>query len=353
MSNWIANNAKQPDQIIRVAAAQRQQELTKPPGSLGQLEDVAVELSAMQGCVNPSAENVQIAVFSGDHGVACEGVSAFPQVVTVEMVKNFIRGGAAISVMARELGAGLTVINAGTATEQPFANPVVDRPIAAGTKNLTVESAMTELQCSQALELGKDVMDDFPVDTHIVIGGEMGIANTTSATALAVAFGVGSAANLVGPGTGLDDKGVELKRNVIETALARFNDHHTVAEPLVILRELGGFEISALVGYFIRAAQKGQTILVDGFIVSVAALAACRINPSVRPWMIFAHSSAEPGHRLVLDALFAKPLLSLSMRLGEGSGSAIAVSLLRSACALQNKMATFAEASVSDGVSSS
>jgi nicotinate-nucleotide--dimethylbenzimidazole phosphoribosyltransferase len=348
MDKWIYRRANQPDEAMKVAAVQRQLQLTKPPGSLGRLEDIAVELSAMQGRLNPSARNVQIAVFAGDHGVACEGVSAFPQVVTVEMVKNFIRGGAAISVMAKELGAGLTVVNAGTVSEQPFAQPVVDRPVSLGTQNLAAEPAMTLTQCYQALELGKDITDGFPVDTEIVIGGEMGIANTTSATALAAVFGAGAAAELVGPGTGLDNKGVERKCKVIERALMRFNEAHSVAEPLVMVCELGGFEIAALAGYFIRAAQQGFPILVDGFIASAAALAACRINPSVRPWMIFAHSSAEPGHRLVLEALHARPLLSLGMRLGEGSGSAVAVSLLRSACALQNGMATFAEAGVSD-----
>ena len=353
MKKWIINSADQPDEAMKAAAIRRQLELTKPPGALGRLEDIAVELSAMQGRLNPSAKNVQIAVFAGDHGVACEGVSAFPQVVTVEMVKNFIRGGAAISVMARELGAGLTVVNAGTVNEEPFAQPVVDRPIAAGTQNLVDESAMAESQCVQALDLGKDIIDGFPEDTEIVIGGEMGIANTTSATALGVAFGAGTAAELVGPGTGLDHEGVELKRKVIERALSRFNNAHSVVQPLVILYELGGFEIAALVGYFIRAAQQRLAILVDGFIASAAALAACRINPSVRQWMIFAHSSPEPGHRLVLEALHASPLVSLGMRLGEGSGSAVAVTLLRSACALQNGMATFAEAGVSDALSDS
>ena len=215
MNKWIFSSADQPDEAMRFAAAQRQLELTKPPGSLGRLEEIAVELSAMQGRVNPSALNVQIAVFAGDHGVACEGVSAFPQVVTIEMVKNFIRGGAAISVMAKELGAGLTVVNAGTVSEQPFAQPVVDRPVSLGTQNLAAEPAMTESQCYQALELGKNIVDGFPVDTEIVIGGEMGIANTTSATALATAFRAGTAAELVGPGTGLDNKGVELKCKVI------------------------------------------------------------------------------------------------------------------------------------------
>ncbi len=353
MKKWIINSADQPDEAMKAAAIRRQLELTKPPGALGRLEDIAVELSAMQGRLNPSAKNVQIAVFAGDHGVACEGVSAFPQVVTVEMVKNFIRGGAAISVMARELGAGLTVVNAGTVNEEPFGQPVVDRPIAAGTHNLVDESAMAESQCVQALDLGKDIIDGFPEDTEIVIGGEMGIANTTSATALGVAFGAGTASELVGPGTGLDHEGVELKRKVIERALSRFNNAHSVAQPLVILYELGGFEIAALVGYFIRAAQQRLAILVDGFIASAAALAACRINPSVRQWMIFAHSSPEPGHRLVLEALHASPLVSLGMRLGEGSGSAVAVTLLRSACALQNGMATFAEAGVSDALSDS
>ena len=345
MNHWYLEKSRQLDEGMRDKATQRQLTLTKPPGSLGRLESVAVRLSAMQGRSTPSADKVEIAVFAGDHGVANEGVSAFPQVVTMEMVKNFIRGGAAISVMARQLNAGLTVVNAGTISEQKFGPPVVDRPIGKGTGNIVIESAMNRRQCLAALQLGKDIVAGFDQATVIVIGGDMGIANTTSATALAVAYGVADAPDLVGPGTGLDAQGVQRKLTIVERAVARVGGNNDAPG---LLAELGGFEIAALTGYFIHAAQRGMTILVDGFISSAAALAACKINPSVREWMLFAHTSAEPGHEFILQALAADPLLSLEMRLGEGSGSAVAVSLLRSACALQNEMATFVEAQVSD-----
>ncbi len=344
MNPWYLEKSRRLDEDMRDQASRRQLTLTKPPGSLGRLESVAVRLAAMQGRSAPSADPVEIAVFAGDHGVADEGVSAFPQSVTVEMVKNFVRGGAAINVLARQLNAGLTVINAGTISEQKFASNVVDRPIGKGTGNIVIEPAMSRHQCLAALQLGKDIAAGFDQATAIVIGGDMGIANTTAAAALAVAYGVADAPDLVGPGTGLDAGGVRHKLTIVERAVARADGDH---DALRLLAELGGFEIAALAGYFIHAAQRGMAVLVDGFISSAAALAACKINPSVREWMLFAHTSAEPGHTLILQALGADPLLSLGMRLGEGSGSAVAVSLLRSACALQNEMATFAEAQVS------
>lgn len=326
-------------------AQQRQWQLTKPPGSLGRLEQIAIELSSMQAKLAPTVDHVEIAVFAGDHGIANEAVSAFPQVVTTEMVKNFVHGGAAISVMARQIGARLSVINAGTINRQGFDTPVVDKPVAFGTRNIATEPAMTALQCLQALELGKHIVDGYDNTTDVVIGGEMGIGNTTSATALATAFGVSSADKLVGPGSGLNSAGVSHKLKMIEQALTRIGQNRAELE---LLSELGGFEIVALTGFYIRAAQRGMTILVDGFISSVAAIAACKINANVRAWMLFSHSSAEPGHPLVLDYLNADPLLTLQMCLGEGSGAAVAFGLLRSACVLQNEMATFEEAGVTD-----
>jgi nicotinate-nucleotide--dimethylbenzimidazole phosphoribosyltransferase len=345
MIEWYLEPCAETSAELFQRAQQRQAQLTKPAGSLGQLEKIAIELSSMQAKIAPTVDRVEIAVFAGDHGIANEAVSAFPQVVTMEMVKNFVRGGAAISVMAKQIGAGLTVINAGTVNPQGFDAPVIDKPVALGTANITIQPAMTALQCLQALSLGKSTLDGYDEATDVVIGGEMGIGNTTSATALATAFGVSTAENLVGPGTGLDNTGVSHKLKMIEKALGRAGNGRSELE---LLSELGGFEIVALTGFYIRAAQCGITILVDGFISSVAALAACRINPNVRPWMLFSHNSAEPGHQLVLKSLKAEPLLSLQMRLGEGSGAAVALGLLRSACALHNEMATFEEAGVTD-----
>lgn len=345
MIEWYLEPCADMSAELAEQAVQRQAQLTKPPGSLGQLEQIAIELASMQARSEPTVNRVEIAVFAGDHGIANEGVSAFPQVVTTEMVKNFVRGGAAISVMAKQIGARLTVVNAGTINQQGFEAPVVDKPVAFGTGNIAIEPAMGALQCLQALLLGKDVIDGYDEATDVVIGGEMGIGNTTSATALAAAFGVSTATKLVGPGTGLDSNGVSHKLEMIEQALSRVGDDRSELE---LLSELGGFEIVALTGFYIRAAQRGMTILVDGFISSIAAVAACKINSNVREWMLFSHNSAEPGHQLVLESLNAEPLLSLKMRLGEGSGAAVALGLLRSACALHNEMATFEEAGVTD-----
>lgn len=321
-------------------------QLTKPPGSLGRMEELAISLSAMQGNIAPMIESIEIAVFAGDHGVMDEGVSAFPQAVTGEMVKNFVRGGAAISVMAKQLGASLSVVNAGTINDEGYGDTVINQPVAAGTNNLAIGAAMTADQCAQALDLGKEVVDGYSAYTDLVIGGEMGIGNTTSATALSAALGVASAANLVGPGTGLDEKGVNHKLTVIERALDRVGNDLTVSD---IISELGGFEILALAGFYLRAAQRGFPVLVDGFISTAAALVAVKLNENARDWMLFSHISAEPGHQLLLEHLKAQPLLSLGMRLGEGSGAAVVANILQSACTLQNGMATFAEAGVSDG----
>ena len=345
MIEWYLESCAGTNEELARQSQQRQSHLTKPAGSLGRLEHIAIELSSMQSKIVPKVDLVEIAIFAGDHGIASEAVSAFSQVVTTEMVKNFVRGGAAISVMAKQIGAGLTVINAGTINQEGFEPPVIDNPVAFGTANMAIQPAMTAVQCLQALQLGKDILDSYDDATEVVIGGEMGIGNTTSATVLATAFGVSTAEKLVGPGAGLDDNALLHKLKIIEKALNRVGNGRSELE---LLSEFGGFEIVALVGFYIRAAQQGITILIDGFISSVAAVAACKINLNVRPWMLFSHKSAEPGHHLVLKSLNAEPLLSLQMRLGEGSGAAVAFGLLRTACALHNEMATFEEASVTD-----
>ncbi|MDD5301103.1 MAG: nicotinate-nucleotide--dimethylbenzimidazole phosphoribosyltransferase [Gallionella sp.] len=345
-TDWLAQPCAVLSEASRAAALARQGQLTKPPGSLGRLEAIAVQLSALQGTDKPQMERAHISIFAADHGVAAEGVSAFPQAVTAEMVRNFARGGAAISVLAKRLNATLEVVNLGTVSPvEPLAN-VRDERIAAGTANLARDSAMTEAQLAAALQAGRAAALRAKQDgAQLFIGGEMGIANTTSASAVACALLHESPQLLAGPGTGLDDKGVAHKAIVIQRAL---NLHQaSLAQPLDVMRHLGGFEIAALTGAYLAAAQNGIPVLVDGFISSVAALVAVRFNPCMSSWLIFAHISAEPGHQCVLAALNAQPLLQLSMRLGEGSGAAMAVPLLQLACALHNGMATFAEAAVS------
>lgn len=327
-------------------AKARQQVLTKPPGSLGQLEQLAITLAGLQATKKPVMDRVYISVFAGDHGVCDEGISAFPQEVTAQMIANFTHGGAAISVMAKTLGARLEVVNLGTVGEVSALTGVVDQRIAPATRNLAAEEAMNREQLEQALNSG-DTAAQRAADhnAQLFIGGDMGIGNTTSAAALACALLREAPANLVGPGTGLDTQGVSHKAGVVQKALQRHGDN---TDPLSVLASLGGFEIAALTGAILGCAARSIPILVDGFIVSVAALVAVRQQPRIREWLLFSHQSAEPGHRRVLKALNADPLLNLGMRLGEGSGAAVAVPLLRSACALHNQMATFADAGVSD-----
>jgi len=346
-TNWLAQPCAVLNESSRTAALARQGQLTKPPGSLGKLEAIAVQLSAMQGTDRPQMERAHISIFAADHGVAAEGVSAFPQAVTAEMVKNFARGGAAISVLAKQVNATLEVINLGTVFPvESFAN-VRDEQIAAGTANFAQGPAMTEAQLAVALHAGRAAaLRAKQAGAQLFIGGEMGIANTTSASAIACALLQESPQLLAGPGTGLDSKGVAHKAAVIQRALELHRAN--LVQPLDVLRHVGGFEIAALAGAYLTAAQNGLPVLADGFISSVAALSAVRIQPGVRDWLLFAHVSAEPGHQRVLDALGAQPLLQLGMRLGEGSGAATAVPLLKLACALHNNMATFAEAGVSD-----
>ncbi|SFX91415.1 MULTISPECIES: nicotinate-nucleotide--dimethylbenzimidazole phosphoribosyltransferase [unclassified Pseudomonas] len=344
---WWLDPCKPLDTQVLEQAAARQQQLTKPAGSLGRLESVAVQLAGLQGQVKPNLDQVWIAIFAGDHGVVAEGVSAFPQEVTGQMLLNFVSGGAAISVLARQLEARLEVVDLGTVTPSLELAGVRHLRVGPGTANFLHGAAMTPKQGVQALQAGHDsVARAVEVGTQLFIGGEMGIGNTTAASALACALLDCPVAHLVGPGTGLDAAGISRKALVIERALALHGAQGN--DPLQTLFNLGGFEIAALVGAYLACAQQGVAVLVDGFICSVAALVAVRLNPGCRPWLLFAHRGAEPGHLHVLETLGAEPLLDLGLRLGEGSGAALAVPLLRLACGLHGQMATFAEAAVAD-----
>jgi nicotinate-nucleotide--dimethylbenzimidazole phosphoribosyltransferase len=340
---WLEPVAAVQERAI-AAARLRQQQLTKPSGSLGRLEDFAIQFAGWQNRSEPRIENVQIRIFAGDHGVVTEGVSAFPQAVTVQMIHNFASGGAAIAVLARHCAAEFSVINVGTAAPGPEMPGVVNVQLAPGTDNFCIAPAMSVETVRRALDCGAEYA---PVTGDLFIGGEMGIGNTSSAAALASALLNLPAANTVGRGTGVDDQGLAKKRVAVQRALQLHSGDDAGA--LEILRRLGGLEIAALTGAYIACAQRGIPVLVDGYICTAAALVACRLNPGVRAWMLFAHQSAEPGHRHLLHALDAEPLLDFGMRLGEGSGGAMVVPLLQSACRLHNEMATFSEAGVSDG----
>ena len=344
MESWFNSPAKVIDAAYRIKAEKYQLTLTKPSGALGVLEQVAIDFSAYQERLFPIINNVSIAIMVGDHGIAESGVSAFPQIVTGEMVKNFASGGAAISVLAKHMQAQLTVYNVGTVNELDAIIGVEDCRIAAGTRNFLYQPAMTLEQCLQALAVGRRAAQKAQhSDADVFIGGEMGIANTSAAACLAAKLLNKNAKILVGPGTGLDESGVDSKEKIVNQALAK----HDVTEPLEVLCCFGGFEIAALVGSYIACAQLAVPVIIDGYIATAAALIAVRLNPGIKPWLIASHESAEPAHQLMLQALGLKPLVQLGMRLGEGSGAAVVVPLLQAACRLQSEMASFSDAGVS------
>lgn len=343
--NWINDTIKQPSADHHQQASNRQAILTKPPGSLGELENVAVRLAALQQRDTPSLDAAWISIFAADHGIAEEGVSAFPQEVTKAMLGNFLAGGAAINALANLQAAQLEVINVGVKQCDEGFEGLIQQSVAEGTANFTQQAAMTAQQLSQALDVGRDAVQRAAVSrSDIFIGGEMGIANTTSASALACAILNLPADKLVGAGTGVNAQGIRKKQQVIETALK----HHQqqLNSPLSILQYLGGFEIAALVGAYIHCGQIGMPVIVDGFISSTAALIAVNIQPNLAAWLFYGHQSEEAGHQHVLAALKAYPLLNLNMRLGEASGAALALSILRAACQLHQQMATFEEAGI-------
>jgi|TARA_B110000240_G_C13426002_1_gene421620 nicotinate-nucleotide--dimethylbenzimidazole phosphoribosyltransferase len=344
MNSWLRMPAAAPCAESREFAFKRQQQLTKPPGSLGRLEQLAIDFAGFQKTPTPELKHPVIRVFAADHGVVAEGVSAFPQAVTAQMIYNFVGGGAAITVLAKQHGADFGVVNLGTVEPLGQMPKLLNIQIAAGTENFCQTAAMTQQQMETALEAGRDSCLDLPIDCFV--GGEMGIGNTTSAAAIFCALLGTDVDDIVGRGTGVDDAGLQRKRQAVQRGLRL----HAGAEtsPEEILRCLGGFEIAALVGAYIGHAQRGVPSLIDGYIATAAALLACRICPSVADWLVFSHCSAEAAHALVLNSMDAQPLVNLDMRLGEGSGAGVALSLIQSSLLLHSQMATFVEASVSE-----
>jgi len=326
-------------------ARAHQEQLTKPRGALGRLEDVACWFAARQGKVNPDALKPHIAVFAGDHGVCEEGVSAYPSVVTGEMVKNFARGGAAINVLARQAGAALTVVDVGVVSDLSGIEGVKHHKVRAGTANLLREAAMSDAECEAAIGVGRKVAAEaISSGANLLIAGDMGIGNTTASACLICRLAEVSPEAVVGFGTGIDEAGRQHKIEVVKQALAR-----TAGCPDgKLLQELGGLEIAAMAGFYLEAAERGVPVVIDGFIASAAALAACVIDTGASDWMLASHASQENGHTLALAALNLAPLIDFSMRLGEGSGAALIVPLLQSAIALHNEMATFESAGVTD-----
>lgn len=339
-----------PVQTLADAARVRQSQLTKPAGSLGFLEDLAVWFAARLPAPTPTRLKPMLAIFAADHGVAAEGVSAFPAEVTAQMVINFMNGGAAINVLARQHQISLSVIDVGVATDYPVPAQNSARlfrtPIAKGTANLRLQAAMSEAECRKAWQVGHaTAFEAAKAGKTLLIGGEMGIANTTAAAALICALTGYQPAEIVGHGTGIDTQAKALKIQVVQDALQRAQaaGAHSAQD---WLREVGGLEIAALAGFYAGAAEAGVPALLDGFITTAAALVAVKDNPEVAEWLLASHVSQEQGHRLALPALGLTPMLDLGLRLGEASGAALCVPLLQSALALHGEMATFAEAGV-------
>lgn len=318
---------------------------TKPPGSLGRIEALALQMAQAQGTPAPAADPARLFIFAGDHGITAEGVSAWPQEVTAQMVLNFLGGGAASTVFARTNGAEVTVVDAGVATELADAPGLVRAGIRAGTRNAAVEDALTSGEVDRALAFGAGLASAAVTDGARVIAlGEMGIGNTSAATLIAHAVAGIDLGVLTGPGAGLDPGGVDKKLGVLARAAAR---RPGPLAPVDALTAFGGLEIAAMAGALIGTASHGAVVLVDGFIATAAALAALAARPGAKPYCVFAHRSKEPGHRAMLDWLEAEPLIDLDLRLGEGTGALLALPLLRSACAMLNEMATFESAGVS------
>ena len=322
-------------------------ELTKPPASLGRLEEIANRLAAIQETLTPAVRHARIAVFAADHGVCAEGVNPYPQAVTAQMVMNFLRGGAAINALARVAGVELDIVDAGVATDIPYSAGLIRQPIARGTRNFCREPAMTRDQAMAALSLGVAMADRAHAAGCTLLGmGEMGIGNTTAASALTAALtGLGAAA-VTGRGTGADEACMAKKRSAVERALALHGPHFR--EPIDSLERVGGFEIGAMCGLCLGAAANRCAVLVDGFIATAAAALAVRFSGFVRNYLIAAHRSTEPGQAPLLELIGQRPLLDLEMRLGEGTGAALAVPIVRAAVEAFTGMATFASAGVSE-----
>jgi nicotinate-nucleotide--dimethylbenzimidazole phosphoribosyltransferase len=316
---------------------------TKPLGSLGSLEGLAHKVGMIQRTTQPEIREPAILVFAADHGVVAEGISAFPQEVTWQMVENFLAGGAAINVFARQNGCTLKVVDAGVKHEFGPREGLVNRKIANGTANFAQQPAMSAQQCMEAIECGMDLVAELP--GNVVGFGEMGIGNTTAASALMHRLTGIPVADCVGAGTGLAPEGIARKQAVIEAAMGL---HADAQGGLQALATFGGLEIAMMAGAMLKAAERRMVLVIDGFIVTSALLVAARVQPSVLEYCVFSHCSDESGHKRMLDFLGVRPLLNLGLRLGEGTGAALAMPLLHAAVNFLNQMATFDSAQVSE-----
>jgi len=356
-----ANNSKQAEAIVHETialvpllgkewhdrAVLRLNSLTKPLGSLGRLEEIAARIVAIREELRPDCSSKVIFTMAADHGVTDEGVSAYPKAVTREMVLNFLSGGAAINVLCRHLGIDVQVVDIGVEGDTSELPGLVKKKVAHGTRNMARGPAMNSAEMYRALEVGIELANDAADCGRMLIGtGEMGIGNTTAASAITAVLTGMPVARVTGPGTGLDDAGIKHKVEVIERAIAL--NHPDPSDPLRVLQTVGGLEIAGLTGLILGGAARRIPVVVDGFISTAAAAIACALQPRVRDFLFAAHRSNEPGHEALLNFIGQAPLLDLQMRLGEGTGAALCMSLIDSATKLLNEMATFSSAGVSE-----
>lgn len=335
------------DETAAAAARARQDTLTKPTGSLGRLEALSIQIAGITGQPIPVIKDKVIITMAGDHGVVADGVSAYPQDVTPQMVMNFLHGGAAINSLARHVGARIVVVDMGVAADLPAHPRLVNRKVARGTQSMAHGPAMTRAQAVQALEAGIEVVEaEIERGLDIVGTGDMGIGNTTPSAAIACVLTGESPARMTGRGTGLNDAGLQHKITIIEQSLSI--NQPDPQDGLDVLAKIGGFEIGGLAGVMLGAAAHGKPVMVDGFISTAAAMLAVTIAPAVKPYLISAHRSQEYGHAAMLAWLGLDPLVDMHMRLGEGTGAALGISLAEAACKVLGEMATFDEAGVSD-----
>ena len=351
MSELLTNTIEMIKPLDKEAVAEaraRQDTLTKPPGSLGRLEDLSIQLAGIQGKPIPSIKHKVVIVMAGDHGVVAEKIGNWPQEVTAQMVANFLRGGAGINAIARQVGARVIIVDMGVATNlEPNPN-LLSRKIGYGTRNMALGAAMTLEQAVRSIETGIELISSEVAKGLDIIGtGDMGIGNTTASSAICAVITGKPVSEVTGRGTGLTDEQLAHKVSVIERTLAV--NHPEPTQPLDVLAKVGGFEIGGLVGLMLGAAVKRIPVVIDGFISGAAALIATALSPGLKDYLIAAHLSAESGHRVLLEHLGLKPLLNLDMRLGEGTGAALGIFLAETVAKILAEMATFAEAGVSEG----
>jgi nicotinate-nucleotide--dimethylbenzimidazole phosphoribosyltransferase len=343
--NTVIETIPVPDETWEERAWSRLDSLTKPPRSLGLLEDLAQRLAVLQRTERPSVPRKAIVLMAGDHGVTAQGISLYPSEVTAQMIANIAAGGAAINQLAAHAGARVVVVDVGAANPVSYASGVVDARVANGTADMSLGPAMTREQALAAIGAGIEQVAELAAEGLDLVGtGDMGIGNTTASAAITSVLTCVDASDVVGPGTGLDEAGVRHKAEVVRRAI-----EVNIPDPLDALDTLtkvGGLEIAGIVGVILGAASLGIPVVSDGYISGAAALVALHLAPAARPWLFVSHRSAEPGHTVVLEALGMRPVLQLDMRLGEGTGAALAMELMDAACAVMSGMATFAEAGV-------